>query len=186
MEKKIMGRPHKCGKFSSFNPPYNYFIPQGTQDQNIGNVFLTEEELNAIKIYHYEIKNQVLAAEKMNISQATFSRLLTRAYDKMAKALIEGLGIGIISHRRHWGWQNNSINQTNSEFSKSEINITDPDDLIQKQVSTEKKSENCFYGYACLDCGFEWKSSQEDQKKIGNSPCPQCKSQKTYKLIKNY
>lgn len=166
-----MGRPHKYPGKSSVSPPFDYFIPYGSTENNRGKIFLTEEELEALKIYHYDnIKSQIVAAQQMNLSQATFSRLLTKAYEKMTKALIEGLAIGLISHRGHWGWQHGSPHQTS--FSSP---------VVKQANATPDIS---FNGYGCLDCGFEWKIEDPNQKSSQKLPCPQCKSKNTYYLMK--
>jgi predicted DNA-binding protein (UPF0251 family)/DNA-directed RNA polymerase subunit RPC12/RpoP len=169
-----MGRPHKYQNISSVNPPSDLFLPYGLNEDQIKKIFLTEEELEALKIYHYDnIKNQIIAAQKMNISQATFSRLLTKAYEKLTKALVEGMGIGLISHRGHWGWRWRDVYSINSK----------PLQNPNQPVNAEQKKQ--YHGYGCLNCGYEWEyrsDSEHTQKKS----CPQCTSPNIYRLIKHY
>lgn len=169
-----MGRPHKYHSISSIQPPSDLFLPYGMQEDQIKKIFLTEEELEALKIYHYDnVKNQIIASQQMNISQATFSRLLTKAYEKITKALIEGMGIGLISHRGHWGWrwrQGNPLNQDSpNQFSPP------PNPEIKKK----------FNGFGCLNCCYEWEDPLNPDKSRKVS-CPQCNSKNTYHLIKRY
>ncbi len=60
-------------------------------------VVLGADEIEALKLYEVEGLEQRAAAEKMNISQPTFARILDSAYKKIAKALIEGKAIRIES-----------------------------------------------------------------------------------------
>ena len=51
---------------------------------------LTVAEFEAMRLKHYVDFNQKDAAEKMGISQPTFSRILECAHQKTTKALMEG------------------------------------------------------------------------------------------------
>ncbi len=58
-------------------------------------VILTISEFEAMRLKHYMRLNQKGAAEKMGISQPTFSRILENAHQKSTRALIEGKSIKI-------------------------------------------------------------------------------------------
>ena len=164
-----MGRPHKYRKLSQFRPRYNYFRPKGMNQENFEKIYLTAEEFEALRLKHYENLKQNNAAEKMCISQTTFSRILVKAHQKMTQALVEGLSITIQSH---------STSKPCPVIDISQINSVDP---------TKNSLKTAFYGYSCLNCGFEWaipESGEKNSTKSVKPNCPECLSKKTYKLIK--
>jgi predicted DNA-binding protein (UPF0251 family) len=63
----------------------------------VGEIALTLEELEAIRLTDLEGLTQQEAGEKMNISQPTISRHLEIAHRKIAKALVLGLAIRIVN-----------------------------------------------------------------------------------------
>jgi predicted DNA-binding protein (UPF0251 family) len=56
-------------------------------------VELSLDEIEALRLCDLEGLNQIEAAKRMKISQATLCRILTSARKKVAKALIKGKGI---------------------------------------------------------------------------------------------
>jgi len=58
-------------------------------------VELTTEELEALRLKNLKGFDQEESAQKMNTSQSTFQRILSSAYKKITKALIEGKAIEI-------------------------------------------------------------------------------------------
>jgi len=56
---------------------------------------LTLEELEAVRLKDYEGLDQETSAERMNISQPTFHRLLLEARKKIADALVNGKALKI-------------------------------------------------------------------------------------------
>ena len=162
-------RPHKYRKLSKFRPRYNYFHPKGMSREDFEKIYLTAEEFEALRLKHYENLKQNDAAEKMCISQTTFSRILGRAHQKTTKALVEGLGITIQSHSTSMPCPVVDVSQKNMMGSSN-----DP-------------LKTSFYGYSCLNCGFEWATPESvdlKPKKSEKPNCPECTSIKTYKLIK--
>lgn len=57
---------------------------------------LTAEEVEALRLKNIKDMDQIDAAKKMNTSQSTFQRILSSAYKKLSKAIIEGKAIRII------------------------------------------------------------------------------------------
>ncbi len=167
-----MGRPHKYRKLSQFRPRFNYFRPKGMNQgdfKSFEKIYLTAEEFEALRLKHYENLKQNNAAEKMCISQTTFSRILVKAHQKMTQALVEGLSITIQSHSTSKPCP--VIDMHQEKF------INSPTDPLK----------TAFYGYSCLNCGFEWAIPEtEDSKSVKSEKpiCPECSSNKTYKLIK--
>ncbi|MHA1689180.1 MAG: DUF134 domain-containing protein [Promethearchaeota archaeon] len=58
-------------------------------------VILSVAEFEAMRLKHYLALNQKEAAEKMGISQPTFSRILESAHKKTTQALMEGKPIRV-------------------------------------------------------------------------------------------
>ena len=79
-----------------FNPRVTYFKPQGIPMRFLKIVSLTTEEVEALRLKNIENLNQVECAQRMDTSQSTLQRILTSAYQKISKALIEGKAIRIL------------------------------------------------------------------------------------------
>ena len=90
-----MPRPRLCRRIR-FNPNIVYFKPQGVPMRFLEVVELTVEEVEALRLKNIKNLEQKEAAKKMNTSQSTFQRILSSAYKKTTKALIEGKAIKII------------------------------------------------------------------------------------------
>lgn len=90
-----MPRPRLCRKIR-FNPNITYFKPQGVPMRFLDMVELTTEEVEALRLKNKEDLDQAEAAKMMKTSRSTFQRILTSAYKKITKALIEGKAIKII------------------------------------------------------------------------------------------
>ena len=89
-----MPRPRLCRKIN-FYPKITYFKPQGVPMRFLEIVELTAEEVEALRLKNVENLDQEEAAKKMNTSQSTFQRIITSSYEKISKALINGMAIKI-------------------------------------------------------------------------------------------
>ncbi len=69
------------------------YKPFGIPMRNLESVKLLFEEFEAIRLADYENLTQEEAAEKMNISRPTFTRLYNKARKSIAKAFVEGKAI---------------------------------------------------------------------------------------------
>lgn len=78
-----------------FKPDVYYFKPRGIPLRELEEVVLLPDELEALKLHEIDEFEQIAAAEKMNISQPTFARLLGSANKKIAQAIIKGKAIRI-------------------------------------------------------------------------------------------
>ena len=74
-------------------PPMEGYKPFGIPMRELESVHLLFEEFEAIRLADYENLTQEEAAEKMNISRPTFTRLYDKARKTIAKAFIEGKAI---------------------------------------------------------------------------------------------
>ena len=89
-----MPRPKKHRRISN-RPEVSFFKPQGVPLSCLNIVTLGYDELEAVKLADYENLSQQKGAESMNISRATFGRIVSDARRKIATALIRGNAIRI-------------------------------------------------------------------------------------------
>jgi len=90
-----MVRPRLCRRIR-FNPNVTYFKPQGVPMRLLEVVELTAEEAEALRLRNIKDLEQEEAAQQMKTSQSTFQRILSSAYKKITKAIIDGKAIKII------------------------------------------------------------------------------------------
>ena len=91
-----MPRPRRRCKVRG-RPNSNYFKPAGVPLRTIEESELMLPEFEAISLIDCNRIEQDEAAIKMQISQPTFSRILTSARRKISDALVNGKAIKIIS-----------------------------------------------------------------------------------------
>jgi uncharacterized protein len=89
-----MPRPPKP-RWIGFDPADISFVPQPGPPPAPGGVFLTVDELEALRLADLVSLSHELAAAEMNVSRATFGRIVARARAKTADALVNGRSIGI-------------------------------------------------------------------------------------------
>lgn len=89
-----MVRPRKP-RFIRNNPEVYYFKPQGIPLRQLEEIVIFADEFEAIRLHDQQDLPQIQAAEKMQISQPTFARILSRAHQKIAQAIINGYAIRI-------------------------------------------------------------------------------------------
>lgn len=82
-----------------FSPDVIYFKPRGIPLRYLTEVVLNSDEIEAVRLYDAEGKDQKNAAVKMHVSQPTFARILKVAHRKIGDALITGKAIRIITSR---------------------------------------------------------------------------------------
>jgi predicted DNA-binding protein (UPF0251 family) len=89
-----LARPKKerCVKF---NPEVVYFKPRGVPLRGLGEVCLTVDEIEAMRLADLEGLNHEHAGENMNVSRQTFGRIIQEARKKTADALINGKALRI-------------------------------------------------------------------------------------------
>ena len=89
-----MPRPPKCRRVA-FLPDVTYFKPAGIPLRALGEVQLSVEEAEAIRLKDLEGLGQEEGAGMMNISRPTFQRVLASGRQKIADALLNGKAIRI-------------------------------------------------------------------------------------------
>jgi len=89
-----MPRPQKSRKVC--NPPkMKGFKPYGIPLCKTASVILKFEEYESIRLVNYEMLSQEKAAEQMNVSRPTLTRIYNKALKIIAKAFVEGKAIDI-------------------------------------------------------------------------------------------
>ncbi|MCB9015645.1 MAG: DUF134 domain-containing protein [Lentimicrobiaceae bacterium] len=87
-----MPRPKRNRRI--YRPPVaSGFAPFGISSGSNGSVSLLYEEYESLRLSDYEGIPQQEAADKMNISRPTYSRIYDQARQKLARALVEGLSV---------------------------------------------------------------------------------------------
>ena len=89
-----MPRPYKP-RFVSAKPQVTFFKPAGIPKSALGEIGLTVDELEALKLKDIEKLGQSECAERMKIAQSTLQRILMSAHEKVARALVEGKALRI-------------------------------------------------------------------------------------------
>ncbi len=89
-----MPRPRLFRKVR-FQPEVTYFKPAGIRMSELEDSILTVDEFEALRLKDLLALDQEKAANKMNISQPTFHRLLLDARRKVADAIVNGKAIKI-------------------------------------------------------------------------------------------
>ena len=87
-----MPRPKKL-RFVSGYPTIVAFVPQGMPVT--GEVFLSVEELEAIRLTDFERLDQETAAKMMEVSRQTYGRILSNARSIISNALITGKALKV-------------------------------------------------------------------------------------------
>jgi predicted DNA-binding protein (UPF0251 family) len=76
-------------------PGSSYFKPSGKRMSELEEIGLTLPEFEAIRLVDFEDVSQSDAGEKMEISQATLSRVLKSGRKKISDAIVNGKAIRI-------------------------------------------------------------------------------------------
>ena len=76
-------------------PPTDYFKPRGIPMAELGEVVLTVDEFEALRLADFESMYQEEAAGQMEVSRQTFGRIIASARHKVAGALVEGKALRI-------------------------------------------------------------------------------------------
>lgn len=91
-----MTRP-KCNFKVGQCPNATLFKPD--KSLNGGSVYLTPEEIEALRLKNIENLEQTEAADIMGVSQSTFQRVLMSAYKKISEAIVNSKSIELSRHK---------------------------------------------------------------------------------------
>jgi predicted DNA-binding protein (UPF0251 family) len=134
-------------------PSVNYFMPITGDKTDPGEIVITVDEYESLRLKDLMELEQIEAAIMMGISQATFNRLLASARKKVSEAIINGKAIRIeggnfktfdqfIGHRRgHHGIGS---------------------------IITSESQDVC----VCNECGYSLENNSE--KECNSLKCPVC------------
>ena len=89
-----MARPKKHRRVA-FNPAISYFKPRGIPMRDLSEVRLTVDEREAIRLADLLGMSHEEAGRHMNVSRATFGRIVQQARKVVADALINGKAINV-------------------------------------------------------------------------------------------
>jgi predicted DNA-binding protein (UPF0251 family) len=89
-----MSRPPCCRRVSG-KPGASLYQPAGIPARVLEEILMTLDELESIRLADLEGLYQEQAAERMEVSRATFGRILETAHRKIAGALIQGKALRI-------------------------------------------------------------------------------------------
>ncbi|HFL3828648.1 TPA: DUF134 domain-containing protein [Clostridioides difficile] len=89
-----MGRPVKCRKVR-FLPDITRFVPLSKEKQEVEDIVLKVEELEAMRLKDIEGLTQQECADEMGISRQTFQNIIDSGRKKVALALTKGRAINI-------------------------------------------------------------------------------------------
>ncbi len=89
-----MSRPRKFRKVCC-NPSAYYFKPRGIPMYELEEIILNPDELEALRLADLLADSHETGAGKMNISRATFGRILETARRKVTDGILNGKAIRI-------------------------------------------------------------------------------------------
>jgi uncharacterized protein len=89
-----MVRPQK-NRLVAFSPDVSYFKPRGIPLMELEEVSLTVDECEAVRLADLLNLSHEDAGRQMGVSRATFGRIVQRARETVADALINGKAIKI-------------------------------------------------------------------------------------------
>ena len=164
-----MSRPARYRKIE-YPPLTRGFRPIGVHANDGEAIMLLLEEYEAIRLMDFEYLNQVEAAERMNVSRPTLTRIYDSARKKLAKALVQSLRIevsgGNVEFDDDWFRcvKCSTVFQVHDVEGKQECPHCKSNDLmhINDEVKNHPKRRHNFH------------QRHENTNKSGFCVCPQC------------
>lgn len=89
-----MGRPKKYRKINC-NPRAYFYKPRGIPLRILDTIIIEKDEIESMHLADYLNLKHEEAAAKMQISRATFGRIVNSARKKMIESVLEGKAIEI-------------------------------------------------------------------------------------------
>jgi predicted DNA-binding protein (UPF0251 family) len=89
-----MPRPRKC-RFVTQEPGVTFFKPQGIPLRILEHALITVDELEALRLSDFLGMSHEEAAKQLKVSRPTVTRMLARAHQAIADALVNGKAIRI-------------------------------------------------------------------------------------------
>ena len=141
-----MRAARKCRRVM-YPPQQLTFKPAGVPSNLLDEVALTVDEYEAIRLADYEELNHERAAQKMNISRPTFTRLIKKARNTIAVFLIECRRLAISGGNFH--------------FAGDIVRCEDCGLYIRQEISHKAGK--------CPECGSE--NIESMAEKLGHGDC---------------
>ncbi len=144
-------------------------------------IVLLFEEYEALRLCDYDMYNHHQAAQIMEVSRPTFTRIYSSVRKKIAKAFVEGLQISIEGGKVYfdsdWYHCNNcKCNFNNPEKDKEIINCPLCSDRnfinCEDEISNNNDNFYCFNYCICPECGIE--QVQKRGEPCNEQNCPEC------------
>ncbi len=160
------------------NPPLiKGFKPYGSVSgkNNLELINLLYEEYEALRLCDYDMTNHHQASLMMGVSRPTFTRIEASAFQKIAKAFVEGRQIAIEGGKVYFDSDWYHCKKCMCYFNNPEKEKTIENcPLCGNQRVAKFDEKNGKDLCVCPDCGFE----QEHQygQPCSEQICPQCKS----------
>jgi len=89
-----MPRP-LCPRHITHSPPSHFFKPAGIPLRELQEIVLAADEMEAVRLADAEDLYHTEAAKRMKVSRQTFDRIVRRARQKIAEALVNGQALRI-------------------------------------------------------------------------------------------
>lgn len=89
-----MRKPYRQRRVSA-PPEFQFFKPSGIPRRELQTITLSIDEYEAIRLADHRGLEHKEAAQKMNISRPTFTRLIEKARKKVAIAIVDGMELAI-------------------------------------------------------------------------------------------
>lgn len=89
-----MPRP-RIKRFIASKPVNRFYKPNAVKMRDLKQIVLSNDQLEALRLADVDNLDQIQAAQKMNISRSTFSRLVAEARNITATALTNGWALKI-------------------------------------------------------------------------------------------
>lgn len=159
------------------NPPhFKGYKPMGLPEEN-NPVVINYEEYEAIRLSDFELYGQVEAAQIMDVSRPTFTRIYESARRKVAQAFVQGRAIvfegGKVYFDSNWYTCNSCGCWFNHPEKDQDIENCPLCGSSETEQYTEELNQNSSdYTYICPICGYEKADSSGNQCK--KEICPTC------------
>ncbi len=92
----------KKNRIVNYPPIFTDFKPVGIQSRSLQELILSLDEYEAIRLADFVGLNHIEAAEEMEISRSTFTRLILQARKKLADFLVNGKVLSISGGNIHF------------------------------------------------------------------------------------
>jgi predicted DNA-binding protein (UPF0251 family) len=141
-----MSRPPK-NKIVETPPLYSVFKPAGIRRRKLPQIILSLDEYEAIRLADFESMEHAKAAQKMEISRSTFTRLIEKARKKVADFLLHGKQLQIEGGVIHFRGNRMRCNDCGKVFN-SDLEKISPCPVCGS-INLENLAENFGHGRCC-------------------------------------